>query len=936
MGCFKRILIALCLFIILQVNNELSAETINNKIDSILSIEDKQEIIVRLNKLLNDPSIDDSNKLKVRLSLTKSYFMIGALDKALLTVNELNSQATKQRDIQSIAQAKKWLGILSYYSGESATALKFYRESLYYYPKEKHPLEHANLLNNIGLVYTTLGDSRKALEAYKLAEPLYQEFGSELDLIDLRYNIATLYISLRDYDHAITILHEVIEKRTLLNLNEEVALAKSALGVSYKYAGDFEKALQYTSSALKYFEENKQYYHVASELHNLSELYNQLDRFVEAETIALEAYKLAKQQKHQKSLANSLNSLAKAQFNRKAYESALKSINESNEIANQIGYKSLINSNLGISALIYAAQNKSFEAISSYQRFVENKNKTSNRQLNMLLAEFESEQLSKQVEQLKQNERLKSLEDKQLNQKRNFIILALSFFLVLAFLIYRRHIESHIKKELELKVRQRTRELEVSTKELKAANKVKNRFLANMSHEIRTPLTAVLGQSEAIVRGDVDPLNITKEVEIINENSQHLLTLINDILDLSKIEENKLELENVDIDLIKLLDNLLNMFSSQATKKGIKFEIIHIFKAPFFINVDGLRLKQILINLCSNAIKFTSKGKVTLSIDYVDEHLVFVVEDSGIGMSKNQISHIFDSFTQADNSISRRFGGSGLGLFLSDHLAKIMGGTITVKSKELEGSVFTLTLPMKKVVKTNMFIDPEEHKKGSYFSGQILIAEDHNDNRRMITRLLESLGLEVITASNGIEVLELYEFHHPSLILLDIQMPVMDGIEAFKRLRECGCKLPIYALTANAMSHEIEQYLTLGFDGHLTKPIERKVFIQTLEKYFQKENVFSRYQDAKKSLDVDMSDLKLEFIQGLHKEQELFISNIDKKNLIAIKSQMHKLAGASQMFGFNTISEKALRIEKELLAKQIDIGNDLVLDLLKEIRKHEK
>jgi CheY-like chemotaxis protein len=471
--------------------------------------------------------------------------------------------------------------------------------------------------------------------------------------------------------------------------------------------------------------------------------------------------------------------------------------------------------------------------------------------------------------------------------------------------------------------------------ELQSANNIKSQFLANMSHEIRTPLTTVIGQAEAIISGDVEEKYITKEVGIIHGNSLHLLELTNNILDLSKIEANKIELELQAQNLHDVLHELANMFTLQATSKGLTFEIVHSLPSPFIIEIDGFRVKQILINLCSNAIKFTAKGHVELKIMHHEGRIVFKITDSGIGMSSSQLQHLFESFTQGDSSISRRFGGTGLGLCLSEQLAKIMGGTIEVESELNEGSVFAFCLPCSlhadspaaesKVVvaeKGNTALKEQLH-------GTILLADDHNDNRRLIARLLASLGLNVITARNGREAVILTEQHEPKFILMDIQMPEMDGIEAFKIIRQKGCETPIYALTANAMSHEIEHYLSLGFNGHLSKPIERKVFIPTITKYY--EGDISAETANENFNKVAMSDLVQEFKSNLVLEHQDLILHINNDDLEKLARLSHRIAGAAQMFGFADLSKYALELEMAIKKNQTKIINAHAQDLLNEI-----
>jgi signal transduction histidine kinase/ligand-binding sensor domain-containing protein/CheY-like chemotaxis protein/HPt (histidine-containing phosphotransfer) domain-containing protein len=470
--------------------------------------------------------------------------------------------------------------------------------------------------------------------------------------------------------------------------------------------------------------------------------------------------------------------------------------------------------------------------------------------------------------------------------------------------------------ELEQQVAKKTADIAQESLKLAAANRIKTQFLANMSHEIRTPLTTVIGQAEAIICRDVKQEDIYSEVEIIHDSSLYLLALLNDILDLTKIEENKFELDYVPQNLHSLLNNINTMFSMQAKVKGLSFSLIENLPTPFIVSIDGLRLKQILINLLSNALKFTLKGHVSLEITLEDDKLVFNVEDSGIGISQDQLEQIFDSFTQGDSSIGRRFGGSGLGLHLSNQLAVLMRGRITVTSKIDKGSAFTFSMPVtlgsKGTEKPQASFDFDRLPSTSLFNGKILLAEDHADNRRLIARLLTKLGLTVYTAVDGFEAIKMYKEHDPQIILMDIQMPRMDGFQAFKALRELGYVKPIIALTANAMTNEVEDYFSFGFDGYIQKPIDRQMLISTIATFFngKDDDAMSRANSVLRN--VDMSDLVSEFKISLLKELEQFIIETDKRDVEGLRVLAHRLSGASHLFGFSLLSQKATTFENKV------------------------
>jgi signal transduction histidine kinase/ligand-binding sensor domain-containing protein/CheY-like chemotaxis protein len=509
--------------------------------------------------------------------------------------------------------------------------------------------------------------------------------------------------------------------------------------------------------------------------------------------------------------------------------------------------------------------------------------------------------------------------------------------LLLLAVYYYIHRQKQSVLKLERQVAEKTASIALKSDKLEAANKVKSQFLANMSHEIRTPLTTVIGQAEAIICHDIDQADIYREVEVIHDNGLHLLALVNDILDLTKIEENKFELELQIQDLHELIDNLSRMFSAEARNKGLSFQISKQLPEPLFVDIDGLRVKQILINLCSNAIKFTQQGHITLNVSIDHNELSFVITDTGIGMLAEQTQQIFESFTQADASISRRFGGTGLGLSLSNELAKLMNGKITVESEYGQGSQFTFSLPVANLSEINNSSNPHKNYDLSMpeqlFSGSILLAEDHFENRRLIARLLKKLGLKVITAGDGLEAIELYAKHHPDAILLDIQMPKVDGIQAYKSLRELGCHQPIIALTANAMSHEISVYEDLGFNGILKKPLNRQELVATITKYFKTQSPDVKAQADQALSKVDMSDLVLKFKTSLKAEYQQLDVHMQNRDLEKVAAQAHGIVGAAQLFGFKKLTELAAKLENSIKNDELEQVDAIFKTLTEELKK---
>ncbi|HIJ25749.1 MAG TPA: response regulator, partial [Gammaproteobacteria bacterium] len=376
--------------------------------------------------------------------------------------------------------------------------------------------------------------------------------------------------------------------------------------------------------------------------------------------------------------------------------------------------------------------------------------------------------------------------------------------------------------------------LEASALQADEANKAKDDFLAAMSHELRTPLTSIIGNSELLATSllSEEQRELLLSVEF---SSRGLLSLINDILDLSKIESGKFEIDEGSYDLEQMIDEVARIFKVRAAESDISFNVDFTEKLTHQVEGDGRRIGQVLINLLGNAFKFTSSGAVSLKI-WADHRLHFRVEDSGIGMSVEVLNRLFQPFEQADRSISRRFGGTGLGLHISMTLAQMMEGDIEVSSEEGVGSCFQLNLPYQIDRESRVERDQEAVDSVSQrFVGEVLVAEDTVELQVLVRKMLASVGVKVTLVNNGQEALEQVLHQSYPLLLMDMQMPVMDGIEATRRLRAVGYHAPIVAMTANVMQQHRDQFKEAGCDDFLSKPIDRRALNQVLSQYLQRE-----------------------------------------------------------------------------------------------------
>ena len=368
----------------------------------------------------------------------------------------------------------------------------------------------------------------------------------------------------------------------------------------------------------------------------------------------------------------------------------------------------------------------------------------------------------------------------------------------------------------------------IATEAAEAANRLKSQFLANMSHEIRTPLNGVLGMAQAMEIDDLSGEQADR-LRVIRESGESLLQVLNHVLDISKIEAGKLDLCPVQFDVFTLVSGACATFAEAASAKGIGFDFAIAKDALGVWCGDEVRIRQILLNMMSNAVKFTDRGQVRVEVERTDEGLCFAVHDSGVGIDEADLPKLFQKFSQVDDSNTRRYGGTGLGLAICRELSTLMGGDIEVRSTPGAGSVFHLSLPLSFVgfELVDDGADPASVMRRAPLADQpvrILAAEDNPANQKVLAALLAPLGAELTIVGNGLEVVEAWKTSAWDLVLMDIQMPEMGGVAAASCIRAAETErglapVPIIALSANAMRHQVEEYLAAGMTAHIAKPI---------------------------------------------------------------------------------------------------------------------
>lgn len=827
-----------------------------------------------------------------------------AIKYAMDAVKTSNWMSSKQR-----ANAHHNLGATFEYYGLLEQAIQEYRRALNYQRErpEVSPVEIYDCLKAIGKAQKELGRYPEAVETYQMYFRYAQENQDSLSYPYVLNEIAKVYEEQGEYDRAIAYFDSALQNNRALSDSIEISNSYNLLGRVFHKKKDFDKAIEYFKHSLDVYqrpyaqveyitaynnigrsylekggqantEEARSYFDLALDIledignkqgsaetwNNIADTYLVLNKFDQARVSYVNALKY--QTLTQDTSMATLYGLGLVYYEMDQLEEAEEYLKIALDFAQR---KELLDYQKNCYRLLVYLNHKSgnTDQFFYYMEKLIGQQEISEIELSREIDQMRTEFSSKEQELREGQENLKT-ENESLAKKTNtltdiilFVVLfALALALVIVGLLY---YQNKIKGRTNEKLTEQNKVIHAQNRQLhkvntrleeariqaEAASVAKSDFLATMSHEIRTPMNGIIGMTNLLL--DTPLSSKQKEyAETISTSSNNLYALLNDILDYSRVEAGKLELEIRPTRLVGLLDEVLALFSQIAREKGIQLDYSLAPNVPEYILCDPTRLRQILVNLVSNALKFTSQGFVQMVFRRKGEHpdlpllgetfqLECEVRDTGIGIPEDKVKAIFDSFQQVDSSVSRKYGGAGLGLAITKKLLELMEGDISVKSKPSVGSTFTFFITTEShqppVLGDDDFVSERpvrtgfDETLGLKYPIRILVAEDNLINQTVIEGILDKMGFEITLAENGLEAIGLLRGEKYDLIFMDIQMPDMDGITATQRIMEMfppEQRPAIIAMTANAMSGVREEYLRAGMDDYISKPFK----LEDLEK----------------------------------------------------------------------------------------------------------
>jgi len=788
-------------------------------------------------------------------SIGQYYYFSNVYRQAILYYKDAFKVWQKHGDSLNMARQSNHIGSMYCEIAAYDTALLYFTKSLKYLENINDSSELANILNRIGLIYNSKGDFNKSLENLMESLRLYQCTNDDIGMGVAYCNIGMVYRRLGEYEKALDYLQKTLNIEKNVQMPRQIIESYIQIGIIYEETGEYEKAINNYKKGLKIAREINYKKKIAGCLNNIGVVYYDMRDF----NLALDYYFESLEMKHEIgdkhgitvttiNIAEAYLELSKSGLQSNPeniikyfgnIDNIISLLNESTKLAEETGnYQDLLNTYLALidvhseignykDAVFYQGK---FMAVNDSLFSIDKDREVAKLQAKLDAGQKEQEIKLMDAKNAAQLSKIKT----QNNRRYIFMGGGISLVLMILSLIHRLVFMRNAQKELQAK----NIHIQFEKDKAEQGEKVKEQFLENMSHEIRTPMNSILGMTNILLKNKHLKAQ-EKYLDAIAQSSDNLMVILNDILDLSELEAGRIVLENKLFNLPDELKRVEDILKFKAKEKNISLKCEPMGELPEWIIGDPTRLNQILINLIGNAIKFTEKGGVSVSVhlkkqDQQQVLLEFEINDTGIGISRDRLDAVFQSFTQADGKTTRHYGGTGLGLTISKQLVELQNGKISVTSQLGKGSRFIFELPYE-IGNSPQEDEPEKALEYPKLKGiRVLVAEDNEFNAMVLLEELNSSIEDCVVdiANNGVMALNNVIAREYDIILMDLLMPEMDGYEAAMAIRSLDShkkNTPVIAMTASTMKSDIKKCFEAGMDGFIPKPFETDELLKKIE-----------------------------------------------------------------------------------------------------------